>query len=38
MPDNDSVIQWLMEGDPTIRWQTLRALRVLNWWERVCNP
>jgi hypothetical protein len=26
MPENDSVIQWLMEGDPAIRWQALRDL------------
>jgi hypothetical protein len=38
MPENDSVIQWLMEGDPGIRWQTLRALRVLKWWHRASDP
>lgn len=26
MTDQDSVIQWLLEGDPAIRWQTLRDL------------
>ena len=25
-PQTDSVIQWLLEGDPSIRWQTLRDL------------
>jgi hypothetical protein len=34
-----SVIGWLLDGDPAIRWQvlsrwnTLRALRVLTWWD-----
>lgn len=37
MPESDSAIQWLMDGDPAIRWQTLRALRVLKWWERAGN-
>ena len=26
MPENDSAIQWLLGGDPAIRWQTLRDL------------
>jgi hypothetical protein len=26
MPDSDSAIRWLLEGDPAIRWQTLRDL------------
>jgi len=26
MPENDSAIQWLLAGDPAIRWQTLRDL------------
>ena len=48
----DAAIRWLLEGDPSIRWQTLRdmagarersgapshwntlrALRVIRWWE-----
>jgi hypothetical protein len=26
MPEHNTVVQWLMEGDPAIRWQTLRDL------------
>jgi len=33
MLKNDNIIDWLMEGDPS-RWNTLRALRVLKWWNR----
>ncbi len=25
-PRTDRAIQWLLDGDPTIRWQTLRDL------------
>jgi len=38
MAECNAVIQWLLEGDPAIRWQTLRALRVLQWWERSQRP
>jgi hypothetical protein len=34
---NVSAVQWLLEGDPAIRWQGLRDLRVLKWWERNSN-
>ncbi len=27
MPDDKSVVQWLLEGDPSIRWQALRDLK-----------
>jgi hypothetical protein len=33
MAESNAVIQWLLEGDPAIRWQTLRDLLVLKWWE-----
>jgi len=26
IPQTDGTIQWLLEGDPAIRWQTLRDL------------
>jgi len=26
MPQQDAVIQWLLPGDPAIRWQTQRYL------------
>jgi hypothetical protein len=28
----DPTIAWLLAGEAAIRWQTLRALRVLTWW------
>lgn len=31
----DTVLNWLLEGDVSIRWNTLRALRLLDWWDRV---
>jgi hypothetical protein len=38
MPEIDSTVKWLLEGDPASRWNTLRALRVLKWWERASDP
>ena len=28
-----SVIDWLLDSDPSIRWQALRALQVLDWYS-----
>ena len=28
-----ATVEWLLAGDPAIRWNTLRALRVLRWWD-----
>lgn len=39
---DEALGRWLLEGDPAVRWQalevagrmiTVRALRVLRWWE-----
>jgi len=38
MKEANPTIEWLLEGDPAIRWNTLRALRVLQWWERSQRP
>jgi hypothetical protein len=38
MAERNAVIPWLLEGDPAIRWQTLRDLRVLKRWERSQRP
>ena len=31
---NSSVILWLLDSDPSSRWNTLRALPVLDWYDR----
>lgn len=33
-PSRNSAIAWLLDGDPAIRWITLRALRVMDWYAR----
>ena len=48
LPPDDPVVEWLLQGDPAIRWRvfrfegpdgtpsrwnTLRALRVLRWFD-----
>ncbi|MCJ7503638.1 MAG: hypothetical protein MUP80_11340 [Acidobacteriia bacterium] len=38
MKEANPTIEWLLGGDPAIRWNTLRALRVLQWWERSQRP
>jgi len=38
MPEIDSTVKWLLQGDPAIRWQALRDLRVLKWWDRASDP
>lgn len=27
------VVAWLLDSDPALRWQVLRDLRVLRWWD-----
>ncbi|MEW5958121.1 MAG: hypothetical protein AB1801_10380 [Chloroflexota bacterium] len=38
MPPQDAVIQWLLQGDPAIRWQTQRDLLGADLAEQTSGP